>query len=80
MTCSPTCQRVVGLPEANLRRPRQREASVLSPSASLGKFAECRLIVARSWVERAWPALQPRPVQALTVLSPTALPAIALTR
>lgn len=56
------------------------EAVVLSPKASLGKFGECRLIVARSWVERAWLALRPRPVQALTVLSPTALPAIARTR
>ena len=41
---------------------------------------KCRLIVARFWVERAWPALQPRPVQALTALSPMALPAIALVR
>ena len=56
------------------------EAGVLSSKASLGKFGKCRLIVARSWVGRAWPAPQPRPVQALTVLSPTALPAIALTR
>ena len=39
-----------------------------------------RLIVARSWVERAWPAPQPRPVQALIILSSAALPAIALTR
>ena len=27
---------------------------------------------ARSWVERAWPAPQPPPAQALTVLSPMA--------
>jgi hypothetical protein len=29
------------------------EIHVLFPKASLSKFGECRLIVARSWVERA---------------------------